>query len=290
MNHATSSVNADNTSLRCCMCDSPVVPRKWGGGECDRCKSVSVTRVPTLDELESYYGTFNESYTGGGRSGGRNLARYAKRYLSIVRKQIKSGKLIDVGSSTSPFPDIAATCGYDVSVLDYAKPKELSSNVDFIEGNINNEDILVQCSDTFDVVTAWGVIEHVARPRLSCRILARMCRPGGLIFLSTPEIGTLLANYSIGRSGWFCPPEHLNLVSPVAMARAFEANGCSLIKCGRHELTAARYIARYGIGILESTMGVPFKKLHPTKWQVLRDTVSHKFQGMLYFVIRKNDA
>ena len=69
---------------------------------------------------------------GGGRSGGRNMARYAQRYLSIIQKYTTSGKLLDVGSSVNPFPSIAAENGYNVSVLDYAKPEGLSFQVNFI--------------------------------------------------------------------------------------------------------------------------------------------------------------
>jgi hypothetical protein len=117
--------------------------------------------------------------------------------------------------------------------------------------------------------------------------MASICRPGGMLFLSTPEIGTLLTNYSIGRSRWFYPPEHLNLISPIAVSNIFEPYGCIVVKWGRLELTPARFLARYGVGFLEATIGVPIKLALPKKWQDLRDTRVHRFSGITYFVLKK---
>jgi hypothetical protein len=118
--------------------------------------------------------------------------------------------------------------------------------------------------------------------------MANLCQSGGLIFLSTPEIGTSLTNHSIGRSGWFYPPEHLNLLSPAAISKIFQAHDCELIKWGRLELNPVRYILRYGIGIAETGLGYLTKVVMPKKWQLLRNTKVHKFTGITYFVIKKH--
>lgn len=272
----------------CRLCGFELIPKQWGGGECSMCKSVSVTVVPTNEELAKYYRTFNEAYKGGGSSEGRNLRRYACRYLNIIQKYIKSGMLIDIGSSTNPFPSHASAEGFDVTALDYIKPVEISQQVRFIQGSIDDEDIALRFENTFDVVTAWAVIEHLPRPQVSAKIMANICRPGGMLFLSTPEMGTILTNYSVGRSGWFYPPEHLNLISPVAISKIFEPYGCTLVKWGRLELTPARFFARYGIGLIETAIGILIKTVLPKKWQSLRDTHTHKFTGITYFVLRKN--
>ena len=272
----------------CRLCGFELIPKHWGGGECSNCNSVSVTEVPTNEELADYYYKFNKSYKGGGSSEGKNLRRYSNRYLKLVKKYINAGSLIDIGSSTNPFPSDAANEGFEVTALDYVKPMDISQHVKFVQGSVDDEGIASQFNNAFDVVTAWAVIEHLPRPRVSAKIIANICRSGGYIFLSTPEIGTNLTNHSVGRSSWFFPPEHLNLISPSAISIIFESHGCTLETWGRLELTPTRFIARYGIGLVETVAGILIKKVMPKKWLSSRDSKTHKFTGITYFVLRKN--
>lgn len=273
----------------CRLCGYQLTPKRWGGAECIACGSVSVTVVPTNEVLGDFYRTYNEAYKGGGGSEGKNLKRYARRYLEIVQEYVRKGSLIDIGSSTNPFPSYAASGGFDVTALDYVKPGNISQRVRFIQGTIDDEDLAARYRNEFDVVTAWAVAEHLPRPKISAKIMASICRPGGLLFLSTPEIGTLLTNSSIGRSRWFYPPEHLNLISPAAISIIFEPHGCTVVKWGRLELTPARFLARYGIGLIEAAIGIPIKLTLPSRWQSLRDTRVHRFSGVSYFVLKKRD-
>ena len=93
----------NDSQATCRMCGNPVTPRQWGGGECERCGSVSATSLPEKEELSDFYLKFNESYTGGGSSRGRNLLRYAKRYLQYIEKYVKEmgGGLVMIGGDSS---------------------------------------------------------------------------------------------------------------------------------------------------------------------------------------------
>jgi SAM-dependent methyltransferase len=57
--------------------------------------------------------------------------------------------------------------------------------------------------ETFDVVTCFEVVEHVSDPAELLRGVVSACRPGGWVFLSTPN-GSL----SRGRPEWFMSPFH----------------------------------------------------------------------------------
>lgn len=276
-------------TFNCKFCGQAVDPGQWQGGECAGCGSVLCTCLPTERELGEYYQNFNETYDGGHR-GGANLVRYANRYLQIVRRYVQKGHIVDIGSSKSPFPNTVASAGFSVAVIDYVEPKGLASNIRFEHGNLNDASILQKHGCRYDVVTAWAVMEHVPNPQLACQILVGMCKPGGFIFLSTPEIGTALTNNSIGRSSWFCPPMHLHLISAAAIRMMFSRNGCDLIRCGRLELNWRRWLVRYGIGIVEMVIGFPLKKLNVVGWRRLRDARIQKFMGIAYFVIQKHKS
>jgi len=244
--------------------------------------------LPSNSEIAAFYATYNDGYTGGGASGGTNLMRYGRRYLDLVQKHAaKSGRLIDVGSSNNPFPNLAAASGFDTTVMDFVRPRALSNQVKFEANNINESRAVEVGRNSFDVVTCWAVLEHLPDPQLSASVLAGLCRLGGTLLLSTPEIGTSLTRHSIGRSPWFYPPEHLCLLSPAAVRKMFEPLGCEMQTAARLELNPLRYAARYGVGLAEAAVGFPLKTLAPRLWQRMRDSRLHAFQGISYFVLKK---
>ena len=271
-------------SFACRMCGKPMAAKAWGGAECRRCGSVSMVALPT-DETSARVGASIASIQAS--RAGRCALRCADRYLRIVKRHVAAGLLIDVGTSTSPFPNLAEEAGFDVTVLGQMLPKGLSPSIRFREGSVEGETLLAQLEGVFDVVTAWAVIERLPDPVLSARVLSRMCRPGGKLFLSTPEIGTFLTNHAIGQSPWVQTPEHLCLQSPPAIAKVFEAEGCRLLTWGRVELNPLRYATRYGAGLAQALGGLVIKALFPGRWQALRDSRLHGFKGITYFVLER---
>ena len=253
------------------------------GVECSQCHSVLVKEIPSSQELEQFYSTYNNSYNG---SGG-NLDRYAKTYFSLVKKYKSSGCLLDIGSSNSPFPNYAAESGFQVTVTDYSKPTDLSHDVKFIQGNLGEYLPEKLGFNQFEIVCAWAVIEHVPDPHLAIKNMVDLVQPGGYIFLTTPEIGTVLTNYSIGKSQWFYPPEHIFLISPIAVSKLFEKYKCEQLVQSRIEINTIRYMARCCIGIVEFLMGLPVKILLPKLWHSLRARRYQQYAGISLFVFRK---
>jgi SAM-dependent methyltransferase len=68
-------------------------------------------------------------------------------------------------------------------------------------------------SQHFDVITAAEILEHLSEPRLLLEEVARLLRPGGLFWTTTPHARGLSARV-LGLQ-WRCiwPPEHLQLFS-----------------------------------------------------------------------------
>lgn len=79
----------------------------------------------------------------------------------------------------------------------------------------------------FDVITAWDVIEHLAEPRQALDACRKLLRPGGWLFLSTPDAGSLAAR-AMGRHWHYLDPlQHINLFSRKNLARLLEETGFS---------------------------------------------------------------
>jgi SAM-dependent methyltransferase len=76
-----------------------------------------------------------------------------------------------------------------------------------------------------DAVTAWDFIEHVPDPMTALSAMRRALRPGGHLFLSTPDARSMAAR-ALGRKWHYVDPvQHLVLFGRETLGRALEQAG-----------------------------------------------------------------
>src|SRR5215213_1993148 len=82
----------------------------------------------------------------------------------------------------------------------------------------------------FDVITATELLEHIFEPKLLVQEVARILRPGGLFWLTTPHARGISARL-LGLK-WRCiwPPEHLQLFSVAGLKLLLRDNGFRSIR------------------------------------------------------------
>jgi 2-polyprenyl-3-methyl-5-hydroxy-6-metoxy-1,4-benzoquinol methylase len=84
-----------------------------------------------------------------------------------------------------------------------------------------------QSSDRFDVVTMWDVLEHVADPQGMLETAWALLRPGGALFVHTPNIDALERRVF---GGWYhsFKPEHLVYFGPQGLVEVAHAAGFTM--------------------------------------------------------------
>ena len=95
---------------------------------------------------------------------------------------------LDIGSGQGRLIDLLSEkFGLTSSAIDYTDElmKRESQKVDI--ANLNTESLLYE-ADSFDIVTATEVIEHLEHYREVLREIHRVTRPGGSCILTTPNI------------------------------------------------------------------------------------------------------
>ena len=95
-------------------------------------------------------------------------------------------------------------------------------------------------SQHFDVITAAEILEHLSEPRLLVQEVARILRPGGLFWTTTPHAHGLSARVLGLKWRCVCPPEHLQLFSVAGIKSLlrdvgfrqirFQTTGCNPIE------------------------------------------------------------
>ncbi len=156
-------------------------------------------------------------------------------------------KILDVGCGAGLFAEPLARLGGDVLGIDPAPAsigvarrhaEETGANLAYRVATVEE---LAAGPDTFDVVTAMEVVEHVADPARFVAVAASLLRPGGLFLASTLNrtlrsfaLAIVGAEYVLrwiepGTHRWeqFVTPEELTLAARRAGLRGIERKGVS---------------------------------------------------------------
>jgi 2-polyprenyl-3-methyl-5-hydroxy-6-metoxy-1,4-benzoquinol methylase len=155
-------------------------------------------------------------------------AIYALIERVIVERGL-NGRILDYGAGVGQFTRrlLALERFQSVSATDIMRaPADLSGQVEWIEQDLNAP--LQGRDDSFDIVVAPEVIEHLENPRFMLREIFRILRPGGTAIVTTPNneswrslIALLVRGHftEFGESGY---PAHITALLRKDFTRIFQ--------------------------------------------------------------------
>ena len=198
--------------------------------ECQGCGLYYTSpRVKVGQLLQEYEDDRDEDYSL--ETEGRSMNAYLA--LAAIRRQVKGGRLLDVGCA-SGFLLNAARHSFAVEGVEpskwgrrYAK-EQLQLNIK----HATLEDAAFK-KGRFDVVTLVDVIEHVADPQSLMKEVARVTKRHGLAYMVTPDIRSLSARLLRGR-WWGLRPAHITYFSGATLTRLMEQAGYEVISVGSY--------------------------------------------------------
>lgn len=205
----------------------------WDGGSlyrCQRCELVFRHPIRPMAEYEQLYEQASASIW---VSGGLRADQLLVRGL-IESTCPPGGKVLDVGCYDG---SLLASLGtglrrFGIEASAIAADKAAAHGIAIIGRRIQD---LAAIEDSFDVICAVDVIEHVGDPRGFVAMLASRLAPGGTLIVSTGSADAAAWRAARGLY-WYCSfPEHISFVSPV-WARAV-ASDLSLEFGGAHRFT-----------------------------------------------------
>jgi SAM-dependent methyltransferase len=165
--------------------------------------------------------------------GGRVIPRLAPSRGAIVDREVRhlpavpGGRLLDVGCGSGVFLAQAAALGWRAEGID-PDPEAVSSardaGLNVFQGTLADLDPGEQ-RGAFDAVTLSHVIEHLHDPADDLRRISVLLRPGGLLWIATPNPESL-GFRRFGRD-WrgLEPPRHLVLFTRASLERLLRRTG-----------------------------------------------------------------
>jgi 2-polyprenyl-3-methyl-5-hydroxy-6-metoxy-1,4-benzoquinol methylase len=101
--------------------------------------------------------------------------------------------LLDVGAYCGYFLDVAREAGFRPEGLELSRwAAGHARSLGFTVHGVPLSELVARGAQ-YDVVTLWDVVEHFADPRTELESAFRLVRPGGRIYLSTIDAGSLVA-------------------------------------------------------------------------------------------------
>ena len=182
---------------------------------CSSCGLKFVSPQPSDEELKriydsSYFQRGNKYFDKDTSEAAVRTRRNDVQKLELVIKHKETGALLDLGCAMGGFLDVAQDSGFEVTGLELSDfsakhtEKELGCkvyNCDLLQANIP--------SNSFDVITMWDVIEHLKNPEETLKEIERILKPGGYLFATTGDIGSLYAKITGRYWHLMTPPQHL---------------------------------------------------------------------------------
>jgi SAM-dependent methyltransferase len=186
---------------------------------CQRCGTLYTSALPATGQ------DYNEYYSDDNLSVPEFINRRLDEIISEFSPYRQNGRLLDVGFGAGAVLEAAARAGWTALGVEVSKPAAEHARMLGYEVFCGELAAARYPDSHFDVVVASEILEHVPEPRAILHEIARILRPGGLMWATTPH-GRGLSSLILGlKWSTISPPEHLHLFSLRGIKILLEAAG-----------------------------------------------------------------
>ncbi len=223
--------------------------------KCSACGSVTSFPIPSQHDVDSAYR--NQKIPAYYSARANSKLRRARKRVAGIRRHIESGRFLDVGCSLGYTVKAAADAGFDAFGIDpsaaaVSAGQRMFPGLDLRQGTVEKE--LIEPA-SLSVLFAAEVIEHLANPASLLDRAAQWLRPGGLIYLTTPDAGHWRVPRDVASWRMVLPPHHLTLMTKRGLREALSRRGFGDIHFDLTFKRQIRVLARCVDGDRESRNG-----------------------------------
>ncbi len=159
--------------------------------QCKNCSLVFVYPIPDRTQLKEHYD--DNYYSDWLDTQKESRIRMWANRLNRLKRFRSGGSLLDVGCGEGTFLQLVKESGWQISGTELSPyAGKYASNA--LGSNIFCGEIFDArfSEDSFDVVTMWHVLEHVADPKRCLTEVHRIMKPDGLLVMAVPNVNDLV--------------------------------------------------------------------------------------------------
>lgn len=199
---------------------------------CRGCGVVFMHPLPTREQLPSLYPSTYHNFDPPSNPVSRWLLdRYYEHQCTICRRHVDpDGALLEVGSAAGDVLERMQAHGHhDVQGIELsleACQRAWQRGLTVFHGTLDE----FETDQRFDLIFMSHVIEHVPDPAATVVKLGSLLKPGGVLYLETPNVGSLDARLWGQRWGLVHYPRHLYLFDRATLTDLLERGGFTVEK------------------------------------------------------------
>ena len=217
--------------------DHLVTRKVFSTQKCRSCKLVYTNPRPFSRNMHQYY--VSDRYVSHADTPDRLLDRIyglvrkfmAGRKIRMMRPCLtKSATILDVGCGTGVFLHALQKKGYHVMGVEPGKKAaELAASKGIVvRGSL--EELAAESPHTFDAITLWHVLEHIADPVGQLGICRQLLKPTGVLLVATPMCNSFDAAFYKQHWAAWDVPRHLMHFTPETLQSALQKAGFAMLK------------------------------------------------------------
>ncbi len=242
--------------------------------QCAECRCWFLYPPPTEEQLsqaynKAYYGAAEEKFTFFYVEKLLDLFR-RRRAKKIVKLVPEHSSILDIGCGNGDFLNYISKMGnYQLYGIER---DEIASKRAALKTNIHLQSTALSETDFgenfFDIITLIHVFEHLWSPEQTLSIISNILKPGGILIITIPNIGSWQAKLFKGNWLHLDPPRHLLFFEPNDLIRIMQEKGFSLVK--------EQYfsIEQNPFGVIQSLLNLVCKK---------REVLYERMKGNMHY-------
>lgn len=199
---------------------------------CGGCATIYVHGLPSNAEVAAGY---DDSYDGATTGYFAKVDKKMRRSRGRIRQLKKlvptGGRFLDVGCNGGFVVEAAREAGLDawgleVDGVSLAYAREHYPKNNYFLGLVED----FQPDQGFDLIYSSEVIEHVSDVRPFMAAIARLLNPGGVVYVTTPDISHWRRPRDLDTWDGFNPPVHCVYFNPASMRLLLQSLGLEIVK------------------------------------------------------------
>ncbi len=203
------------------------VPHLRGLKRCADCTHVWADLNLSHEELQALYSKnyfLGEEYLDYEKEKPALRRNFTLRLRELLRRAPEGGALWEIGTAYGNFLDLAQA-HYKVAGCDISE-HAVRHACDTLGQKVQCGDYLtLDTPNEQDVVCLWDTIEHLSAPAAYLEKAAQQLKEGGVLALSTGDIGTWMARFRGEKWRLIHPPTHLHYFTAQSMRTLLERLG-----------------------------------------------------------------
>lgn len=199
---------------------------------CGGCGTIYMWPLPSAEVTEALYEDAYEGATAGYFGKVDKKMRRCRRRLAWLSRFQREGRFLDIGCNGGFIAEAAREKGFEAHGLDI-DPVSIAYAKEHYPGNtffLGTTEQYADRVEPFDLIYSSEVIEHVPNVQSFVAAAARLLKPGGYFFITTPDISHWRRPKDLVSWDGFAPPSHCIYFNPKSLRGLLARHGLEVVR------------------------------------------------------------